>query len=199
MRAAVRALDRRLRKKLNIVEFSDDPDCLFRIRLCEAYRDLPLPDGTVARGEPVAEIHWWNEHLPPVDADGLDLKWAVSMRRKLVTTHREMAQQVLHNPDWSAVRAVGTTTALFPAGEGTAWERKMNRLGYIVIPHENPSGRFAEFFESVWAWLIWRTYQSGTLRVLSPFEISRSDFWMSAANMVRMYQTKNDRDVIQSR
>jgi hypothetical protein len=63
----------------------------------------------------------------------------------------------------------------------------MARLGYIVIPHENPSGRFAEFWENVWAWMIWRTYQSGTLRVLTPFEISRSDFWMSADNMVRIY------------
>lgn len=187
MRAAVKALDRRLRNKLNIVEFADDADCLFRVRLGEAYRDLPLPDGTVPKGEPVAEVHWWNEHLPPIGEKGLDLKWAVRMRRMLITTHRLMAQQLRDNPDWGDVRAIGTTTALFPAGEGSAWERKMGRLGYIVIPHENPSGRFAEFWEGVWAWLIWRTYQSGTLRVLSPFEIARSDFWMSANNMLRIY------------
>ena len=187
MRAAVRALDRRVRRKLNIVEFSDDPDCIFRVRLCEAYRDLPLPDGTVTQGEPVAEVHWWNERLPPIGEDGPGLKWAVRMRRMLITTHRLMAQELLRNPDWRDIRAVGTTTALFPAGKGAEWGRKMGRLGYVVIPHENPSGRVAEFFERVWAWLIWRTYQSGTMRVLSPFEISRSDFWMSADSMLRIY------------
>ncbi len=187
MRAAVRALDRHLRKRQHIVEFSDDPDCLFRVRLGEAYRDLPLPDGAVSRGEPIAEVHWWNEHLPPFDEGEPGLKWAVRMRRMLIRTHQEMARQILHNPDWLGVRAVGTTTAMFPAGEVGAWERKMARLGYIVIPHENPSGRLAEFFESVWAWMIWRTYQAGTLRVLTPFEISRNDFWMSADSLLRIY------------
>lgn len=187
MRAAVRALDRRVRKKLNIVEFSDDPDCIFRVRLCEAYRDLPLPDGTVTQGESVAEVHWWNERLPPIGEDGLDMKWAVRMRRMLITTHRLIAQQLLDNPGWADVRAIGTTTALSPAGAGAEWGRRMGRLGYIVMPHENPSGRFAEFFESVWAWLIWHTYQSGTMRVLSPFEITRSDFWMSADELLKIY------------
>jgi len=174
-------------RKLDVIEFSNDPDCLFRIRYTTAYRDLPLPDGEVKEGEPVAEIHWWNEHIPSVSEKGLDLKWAVAMRRKLVLTHQEMAQQVLHNPDWKDFKAIGTTTALFPAGEGTPWERKMQRLGYVVLPHENPAGRFAEFWEGVWAWMIWHTYQSGTLRILSPFRIARSDFWMSADNMVRLY------------
>lgn len=187
MRAAVRALDRHLRERHNIVEFSDDPDCLFRVRLGEAYRDLPLPDGTVSRGEPIAEVHWWNEHLPPFEEGGTGLKWAVRMRRRFITTHQEMARQIMHNPDWRGVRAVGTTTAMFPADEIGAWERRMARLGYIVIPHENPSGRIAEFFEGAWAWMIWRTYQAGTLRVLTPFEISRSDFWMSADRMLRIY------------
>lgn len=187
MRAAVRALDGRLRNKLNIVEFSDDPDCIFRVRLCEAYRDLPLPDGEVKKGEPVAEVHWWNEHLPPLDEEGLDLKWAVKMRRMLITTHRLMAQQLLNNPAWRDVRAIGTTQSMFPAGEGSDWERKIGRLGYIVIPHENPSGRIAEFFEGVWAWMIWHTYQAGTMRVKTPFEISRSDFWMSADELLKIY------------
>ncbi len=192
MRAAVRTLDRYLREKLNVIEFSDDPDCLFRIRSTTAYRDLPLPDGEVKKGEPVAEIHWWNEHIPSVSDDALDLKWAVTMRRKLVVTHQEMAQQVLHNPNWKNFKAIGATTALFPASQDT-WRRKMKRLGYIVLPHKNPQGRFVEFWEGVWAWMIWRTYQSGTLRILSPFQISRSDFWMSTANIVRMYGDKSRR------
>jgi len=192
MRVAIRALDNYLRRKTEIVEFSQDPDCLFRVRFTKAYRDLVLPDITVEKGEPVAEIHWWNEHIPPVSADGLDLRWAVAMRRKLIVTHQEMAQQVLDNPAWQACSAVGTTTALFPAADDT-WVRKMQRLGYIVLPHNNPAGRLREFFEAVWAWLLWKTYQSGTLRVLSPFAISRSDFWMSTANMVRMYGNNSRR------
>ncbi len=35
--------------------------------------------------------------------------------------------------------------------------------------------------------MIWRTYQAGTLRVLTPFEISRNDFWMSADSLLRIY------------
>jgi len=187
MRAVVRALDRRLRKRLNIADFSGHPDCVFRTRLCEAYRDLPLPDGTVARGAPVVEVHWWNEHIPPIGHAGLDMKWAVRLRRMLATTHREIAQQLLRNPDWKAVQAVGATTAVFPAGGPEAWARRMGRMGYVVMPHENPSGRIAEFFENIWVWMLWHTYQTGTGRVPTPFEIKRTDFWMSADNLVRIY------------
>jgi hypothetical protein len=186
MQAAVRTLDKHMRRRLGIVEFSDNPDCLFRVCFTPAYRDLQLHDVTVAQGAPIAEVHWWNEHLPKMGTAGLDMKWAVAMRRKLLVTHREMAQQLKLNPNWQAVQAVGTTTAMFPASDAS-WVRKMKRMGYEVSAHGNSGGATGEFFERIWAWMIWRTYQAGTLRVLSPFAIERSDFWMSAANLLHVY------------
>ena len=185
--AAVSAIDRYLRKKLDIIEFSDDPDCLYRIRFCSAYRDLSLPDTVVRQGEPVAEIHLWNEHLPPMGEAGLGLEWGVRMRRMAMRTHQLMAEQLLHNPVWADVRAVGATTAMFPAVAGSHRERTLARFGYIVIAHQNPEGAAAEFWQRVWAWALWHTYQSGTRRVPLPFEISRSDIWMSAEELQRRY------------
>ena len=61
MRAFVRSIDRRLRKSFDIFEYSSDDTCIFRARLCHAERTLELPDRIVSAGEPVLELHFWNE------------------------------------------------------------------------------------------------------------------------------------------
>lgn len=188
MKSIIRHIDRRLRSKLGITEFRDEPDCIFRVRVCEAYRDLDLPDGIVRKGEPVVEIHFWNEHLPSIGEDGFNLKWAQSFRRKLFRTHRMLAEDLVSNPAWTGVRAFGLTTALFDMHPESTSQRKWDILGYTMFEHENPAGRWPEFWERVWSWMLWHAYQSGTRAIpATPFAVRRTDVWISARELKRRY------------
>ena len=183
----VRAIDRRLRRRYGIVEFTDDPDCLYRVQLREAARDLPLPDGLVKEGEPVVEFHWWNEHLPNMAPDDRGLDWGSRVLRKGIHTHRLLAAELHANPGWAGVRAIGGITAMFAAVPGSRWERRLGRFGYVLLSHDKPRGTFRDYWERVWGWALWHTYQSGTLRVLRPSEISFTEAWMSSAELLRRY------------
>src|ERR1700681_4445282 len=59
---AVRQLDAALRRRQGIIEFTRDPQCILRLSAHRAEADVLLRDRRVQRGEPIGEIHLWNEH-----------------------------------------------------------------------------------------------------------------------------------------
>ena len=59
-------LDALLRHFYRIREFTDDPNCLLRLAMKPASTPLSLSDGTmIMPGDPVGELHLWNDHLLP--------------------------------------------------------------------------------------------------------------------------------------
>jgi len=62
----------------------------------------------------------------------------------------------------------------------------MFKIGYTMVAHEHSSA-FVAFWENVWAWAPWHTYQVGTKQVLNPAQISRTDVWMSATELKRRF------------
>ncbi|MDE2227865.1 MAG: hypothetical protein KGL11_02340 [Alphaproteobacteria bacterium] len=79
LRRSVFALDAHLRRRYGIVEFTAQPDCLLRIAPTRAPRDLDLSDGTrIRRGDPLLDLHLWNEHVPTIPPAGLTLRWAAA-------------------------------------------------------------------------------------------------------------------------
>ena len=74
---AVFGLDRWLRQQQGVYEYSDDPLCMFRVQRGHADCDLRLSDGTVVRtGDPVLNLHFWNEHVPAIGPNGISIDWA---------------------------------------------------------------------------------------------------------------------------
>jgi hypothetical protein len=193
MRAFVRSIDRHLRKRFDIFEYSTQDTCIFRARFCNAEHALELRDRTVSVGEPVLELHFWNEHLPPVPAGGHNMRWAVGGRRVLIASCRMLAACLEEDPRMAGPRAVGGITPLFAAGDGSGWERIFARLGFVMQPHQNPSGQFFEFWERAYAWMVMRTFAVGSGPSPKLASIRRTNFWISRDDFLRRYGSASAR------
>jgi hypothetical protein len=187
MRFLILALERHMRRKLGVFEFSDDPDCLFRAQLTKAGRVLQLPDGAVSAGEPVLELHLWSEHFSPVSSEGLNMRWGVNASRQVAISCRALARYLRDEPAMRNVRAVGGTTGLFAAGEGSGWEAVLTRLGFAVMPHGSPHGRFLEFWEGFYAWMLMRAFAVGAQKPPRLRDVKRATFWMPTEDFVRRH------------
>src|SRR5262249_23656906 len=77
LEAMLTALDDRLRLRHGVVEYTRNPDCLFRIQLATSDDDYVLSDGACVRGgDRIANLHVWNEQFPCFAGNGPTLAWA---------------------------------------------------------------------------------------------------------------------------
>ena len=124
LRAAVRGLDTLLRLRYGVHEFSRSPGCIFRVGPAHSPADMPLADGKVVRrGEPIADLHFWNEHIPPLPPEGADMRWAVGFYRLMRSSLQELADYLETEPRYrtaAAVRAVGSVMAKAPGRSSAA-------------------------------------------------------------------------------
>jgi hypothetical protein len=102
------ALDSRLRRGHVIVEYSAHPSCIFRLEIGRAGRQLSLQDGTQVRpGQRIAELHFWNEHIPPVPQNGATIRWARSMQKSIAISLCELAHFLSSRPDLRDISVIG--------------------------------------------------------------------------------------------
>ena len=187
MKRLIRHFDQFLRRALGILEFSDDPECLLRVRVTQVAHSLSLPDGQVPSGAPVVELHLWNEHVPRLPPAGPDVGWAVQTQRRLVASFRAMARQMRRDPRLADVKAVCGITVLFFPGEGSGGEKLFKHLGFTVRPCHNPLGRLGEFFENLYTWCIMWTFNAVSLRQRRLLRLRRSEIWMLTDQFLRRY------------
>ncbi|HJT07310.1 MAG TPA: hypothetical protein VJ747_10305 [Stellaceae bacterium] len=152
----VRGVDALLRQRQHIREFTADNECLFRVAVAEARASLHLSDETFVRlGDPILELHFWNEHVPPMPADGPSAAWANLMkrliRRSLVLTALYLEQE----------RALASIVALhgappFRSRVGTAQMlRAAKRFGFDVVQPDAPGNWRSVIHEVLDGILIW--------------------------------------------
>jgi len=189
VRALIRQFDAMLRRAYGVFEFCDDENCLLRLRLTEAPYPLRLSDHVVRAGDPVLELHLWNEHIPPLPPDGPDLAWATRMRRMLIHSFHVLARYMENDPHLSSVCAVGGVTVLLSPGDRPGGERLMERLGFTITPYHNPLGRFGEFWENFYAWWLMWTFNAASLRRRQLIRLRRVEVWMSADEFLQRYGT----------
>lgn len=96
-------------------------------------------------GEPVLAIHAWNERMPKLPPEGVNLEWALQLRRQVVHSFREVAKVMQHDSQYSRVRGVCGTSALFSFTDHTGGTRLMQHLGFTVLPYHRSMGKFGEF------------------------------------------------------
>jgi hypothetical protein len=128
--AIIERIDMRLRARGGVYEYSASPDCVFRIQNVASREALVLSDGTQVRpGEPIINLHLWNEQLPIVPKQGATLAWARQMSRAVELSLRELALYVAAHYDLNTVVAVRANISLGSAEQSEQIARIVARYG----------------------------------------------------------------------
>mgnify|MGYP001828851877 CR=1 FL=1 len=187
MRRLFRLLDAVLHRISGNYAFCDDAGCLLRLRRTPARHAMKLPGTTIHRGEPVLELHVWNQHVPPMPADGASLAWALDVRRMLSQSLQLVAGEMLRDPVLAGIRAVGGDSVMVDL-DGTSGSRKlMERLGFTVMAYQGSLSRFTEFWKNLHAWMLMWTYSPASLQHRGPLDLQRSEVWMTSADFLECY------------
>ena len=108
-------LDALLRHLYRIREFTDDPNCLLRLAMKQASTPLSLSDGTrIMPGDPVGELHLWNDHVPHFPSGGPTLGWARRAHALMVHSLSLLADHVATQPEWQGVQAFYADVPISP-------------------------------------------------------------------------------------
>ncbi len=138
--ALIEAVDRRLRRRFGVSEYTRSPECLLRIQVIRSAHDLFLRDGTCVRpGERIINLHFWNEQIPPIPATGPTLSWARRMNERFERSMQELARHLATRSDMDDVAAVRANAALGTAAQRGQVSRILLRLGFEIIPEDSSS------------------------------------------------------------
>ncbi len=184
----VRSFDRRQRRKLGIYEFTDDPQCIFRLERGECPADFTLNDGVkLKKGEKVLLLHLWSDHVPSMPSDGADLVWARKMRCMLEYSMHLLANYVSQSPAFESIRAVGNISAL-PFSKATI--RLLDRLGLEVLPPLKARSlydRAAVWVRRIWTWLLRKAFNPASAIDRPPKAFGVRPMWISKERLLELY------------
>ena len=125
------ALDRLLRWRNGVFEYSFDPHCLFRLEQRSADDTLVLSDGTgVCAGDPVLVLHLWNEHLPLMGRGGPSVAWAHKVSHGISASLRELVGYLQLRPDLNDVCVLYADIRVSGANQSARAARMMARYGF---------------------------------------------------------------------
>jgi len=201
--AAVLLIDRVLRRRYGIREFTDAPGCVLRISLARAKDEVRLSDGTRVRtGDPVGEIHLWNERIPKMSSYGPDMAWALGFQRLIVKSLGFLADYVRSAAEFENVEAFRARLAVKgPDGQATV-SRLAGRLGFEALPGpqaRNLRGRLYRFFDNLYAtWLI-LVFNPVSLKGKGFWQFERPEIWISRRALLERYGTGNAKNLAATR
>jgi hypothetical protein len=187
VRTLIRRFDAFLARQSGVFVFTDEADCLLRLQITNAPHRLLFESQVVERSEPVLLIHLWNEHVPPVSPAGPDLAWAKNIQRAFLNSLRAACVYIQKEPRLTEIQAIGGVTVLMFAGNRHSGERFMQGLGFMVAPYTSPLGRFGEFWENCYSWILIWTYNPSSLRYRKLFGQHRAEFWIPAEKFLARF------------
>jgi hypothetical protein len=187
----VPGIDWILRRLNGIFEFDQDERCILRLSLKTCKLDTILSDGTLIRkGEPIGELHFWNEHIPPIPKNGAELSWALAFHRRIVHSFRSLSEFVSSEPAFSRVKAFHGTPP-FGGRFGDAQVADMaQRWGFEIIEKPAPSGmleRFYQFGDSFYAWGLMLAFNPGSLHDKRMADLHRNQWWITRRSLFDHY------------
>ncbi len=188
LRKMVLGLDALLRRHYHIYEFSHDQGCLFRLSIIPSPENLTLSDGTqIHAGEPVGELHLWNEHMLQIPKEGPDLAWALTFGRMLRRTLSDLAAYVESDPSLQGIKAFCGTG---PLGSQTGLVHLSDlaqRAGFDVVNLDSRAGpgqRFIDFWKNLYVFgLIW-AYNPTSLKSKYLRGLQRLQLWISRETLI---------------
>lgn len=96
--------DSLLRRSGSVMEFTCDPDCIFRIQIARLHQDVLLLDGTLGRSdERIINLHFWNEHLPLMLNEVPSVGWARRMSRCVERSLQALARYLVARPEFEDI------------------------------------------------------------------------------------------------
>jgi hypothetical protein len=131
LQSAVFALDRRIRDKLGVYEYTVHPECLFRLQVVQVEDPLVLADGTaVAPGSRALALHLWNERIPVMGPLGPTLAWARRTDRAIHASLHELARYLAGQPSLRDIAAICGDMPVRSAVQAKQLARIMARYGF---------------------------------------------------------------------
>jgi hypothetical protein len=177
------AFDERLRRRLAVVEYTAHPSCVFRLGIARSRCELTLRDGTrLQAGQCMAQLHFWNEHIPPFPRDGTAIRWAHLIQQDIATSLRELARFLSSRPDLADISVICADVPCGTKSQTRQIARIMGHFGFEARDNleRAPIGqRIHRFGENILISLIVFAQNAGALRadtlsrVRVPIYISR--------------------------
>lgn len=132
--ALVTALDDRLRLHYGVFEYTDRPDCLFRVQLGRNEDDFILSDGVhVPAGARLINLHVWNEQFPAFPPQGPTLAWASKLNRACDASLRELSRFLQARPALDDVAAICGNMTFEPPCRSVQLAQFVGRFGFEEV------------------------------------------------------------------
>jgi hypothetical protein len=183
-----------MRLRQGITEFTDDPNCILRISLEAADRELRLADGAVVRpGERVLEMHFWNERLPQARGP-IGLGWGRRFSRRLRRSFDDLAIALEHDPRFSDVVALRGRLAFAGARDSADCRRFGAWFGFEVAEETRATtlrDRLHAVAEDFWLLALTYAFNPGALRHRSLVR-RHDDMWISRARLIERYGLRGE-------
>jgi hypothetical protein len=190
----VRKLDATLKRYFHIFEYTGEKECILRLAFAKNENEIVLADGTLIKsGETIGELHFWNEHIPPIAADGPDLPWALSFQRRLIRSLAELADYVNQNPDFSNIKAFRGELFFGNRCKVLQMSKSVKRCGFEIVSKDGWTG-LGSFFTCFWEIvynmaLVW-AFNPASLKDKKLRELKRCQLWMSRQVLFDKYLGK---------
>ena len=187
MNIGLRMLDSLLRHAEGIREFSNDPQCLLRIRFVHTSQPLELPTGRFPPGTAAIELHFWNEHIPRLPERGPDLAWGTRFMRALLLSFRLLANYIATDAEIGSAELIGGYTILGSGDAGPLNVNVLERLGFTILPARSRLGSFGEFWVKLYMWWIMGGVNPQARRGRQLLRLRRLQIWMTMTDFLSRY------------
>jgi len=186
MRRLILGFDRWMVRTAGMITFWDDPDCLLRLEVQIAPRDITYDGLTIDKDERILAFHIWNEHLPPFPRSDPDLGWAFATYRLFAGSLKPMAEFIQQQEGLAKIKMLKGKTTLLPPPTH-AGRNPLHSLGFSVRNYNSPLGNFGNFWEHFYLyWLIW-AFNPESVRDKSLFDISMTEIWIPLQDFLNRY------------
>lgn len=184
----IRGIDWVLRYAYRVRPLSDDPDCILRVSPGKASCSLRLSDGTSVRpGDPLANIHLWNERLLRLGGDNAPVAWGVTTFHHFRASLLQLARRLRDDTDLRHVVAVcGHLSFVTDLDKA---RRLFTALGFDLVLVDRPGLRIwrPAFWDNLFAsWLMW-AFNPASLHGKKLANLVRAHIWISREQLLRGY------------
>jgi hypothetical protein len=188
-RTALR-IDDGLRCRNNVYEYTNDPQCIFRIQITEAWQNIDFADGAAAHiGDRLISLHLWNEHVPAIPPEGPSLAWGRRMGRVMHVSLRQLAAFMSLRPEFDGVVAIHGNMAESTAQTAAQLLRIMQHFGFETAPQQRaiPWGqKLHQFGENILVLLLLLAVNPAAARI-SVLSRVRFEMFLSRASFNKRY------------
>jgi len=149
----------------------------------------PIGINTIESGALVADLHLWNEHIPPMPKGGPDLVWARQVSTQVRRSLDELARNFASTPELKEAQACRARTNFLGHGRSSeSLSRVIKRFGFEEVDEGSPAmpTRIHDLFENVLiAALVW-THNPEALRSDKCIR-QRRPVWMPRDKLLGLY------------